>query len=63
MGGATALLAGDPSGVQVVAMRHALVQVGPAGAVHSVKNVGGGNAAELATYVVETGKPLVEVAT
>ena len=44
-------------------MRHALVQVGPAGAVHSVKNVGGGNAAELATYVVETGKPLVEVAT
>ena len=31
----------------------------PAGAVHSAKNVGGGNAAELATYVVEKGKPLV----
>ena len=31
----------------------------PAGAIHSAKNVGGGNAAELATYVVEKGKPLV----
>jgi quercetin dioxygenase-like cupin family protein len=28
-------------------------------AVHAVKNIGGGNAAELATYVVEKGKPLV----
>jgi len=26
-----------------------------------VRNVGGGTAAELATYVVEKGKPLVEV--
>lgn len=31
----------------------------PAGAIHSVKNVGGGNGAELATYVVEKGKPLI----
>lgn len=31
----------------------------PAGAVHSAKNVGSGNGAELATYVVEKGKPLV----
>jgi quercetin dioxygenase-like cupin family protein len=31
----------------------------PAGAVHSAKNVGTGNGAELATYVVEKGKPLV----
>ena len=31
----------------------------PAGTIHSVKNVGSGNAAELATYVVEKGKPLV----
>jgi quercetin dioxygenase-like cupin family protein len=31
----------------------------PAGTVHSVKNVGSGNSAELATYVVEKGKPLV----
>jgi quercetin dioxygenase-like cupin family protein len=32
----------------------------PAGVVHSAKNVGGGNAAELGTYIVEKGKPLVE---
>jgi len=31
----------------------------PAGAVHAVRNIGNGNAAELATYVVEKGKPLV----
>jgi quercetin dioxygenase-like cupin family protein len=31
----------------------------PAGAVHAVKNVGGGNGAELATYLVEKGKPLL----
>ena len=31
----------------------------PAGAIHEVKNVGSGPAAELATYVVEKGKPLV----
>ncbi len=31
----------------------------PAGAIHEVKNVGSGNAAELATYIVEKGKPLV----
>jgi quercetin dioxygenase-like cupin family protein len=31
----------------------------PYGAIHSAKNVGSVNAAELATYVVEIGKPLV----
>ncbi|CAN7378433.1 cupin domain-containing protein [Phenylobacterium sp. LjRoot225] len=31
----------------------------PAGSVHAVKNVGSGGAAELATYVVEKGKPLL----
>jgi quercetin dioxygenase-like cupin family protein len=31
----------------------------PAGAIHQVKNVGRGNGAELATYVVEKGKPLI----
>jgi quercetin dioxygenase-like cupin family protein len=31
----------------------------PARRIHAVKNVGSGNAAELATYVVEKGKPLV----
>jgi quercetin dioxygenase-like cupin family protein len=34
----------------------------PAGTIHSVKNVGSGNAAELATYIVEKGKPLVTLA-
>jgi quercetin dioxygenase-like cupin family protein len=31
----------------------------PAGVVHAARNVGDGNAAELATYIVEKGKPLV----
>jgi hypothetical protein len=31
----------------------------PAGATHSARNVGTDNAAELATYIVEKGKPLV----
>ena len=31
----------------------------PTGAIHSVKNIGSGNGAELATYVVEKGKPLI----
>jgi quercetin dioxygenase-like cupin family protein len=31
----------------------------PAGTIHTAKNVGSGNAAELATYIVEKGKPLV----
>lgn len=33
----------------------------PAETVHAVKNVGTDTAAELATYVVEKGKPLLEV--
>jgi len=31
----------------------------PAGTIHAAKNTGGGKAAELATYIVEKGKPLV----
>ena len=34
----------------------------PAGVVHGAKNIGGGAAAELATYVVEKDKPLVVLA-
>jgi quercetin dioxygenase-like cupin family protein len=34
----------------------------PAGTNHSAKNVGSGTAAELATYIVEKGKPLVVLA-
>jgi quercetin dioxygenase-like cupin family protein len=34
----------------------------PAGAIHSARNVGKVNAAELATYIVEKGKPLLTLA-
>ena len=34
----------------------------PAETVHSVKNIGTGHGAELATYVVEKGKPLISLA-
>ncbi len=34
----------------------------PAGTIHAAKNVGSVNGAELATYVVEKGKPLVVMA-
>ena len=34
----------------------------PAGTMHSAKNVGKGNGSELATYIVEKGKPLVVMA-
>lgn len=34
----------------------------PAETIHWVKNVGSGNGAELATYVVEKGKPLIVLA-
>ena len=34
----------------------------PAGAVHSAKNVGSGQASELATYIVEKGKPVLVLA-
>ena len=34
----------------------------PAGAIHSARNVGTGRGRELATYVVEKGKPLITLA-
>ena len=34
----------------------------PAGTIHAAKNVGSGKAAELATYIVEKGKPLLVLA-
>ena len=34
----------------------------PAGTIHSAKNVGSSNGAELATYIVEKGKPLLTLA-
>ena len=33
----------------------------PAGTIHEVRNVGSGNSAELATYVVEKGKPFLVI--
>jgi len=33
----------------------------PAGTIHAARNVGTDNGAELATYIVEKGKPLVEM--
>jgi quercetin dioxygenase-like cupin family protein len=33
----------------------------PAGAIHAARNVGVGSGVELATYIVEKGKPLVEM--
>ena len=33
----------------------------PAGTIHAAKNVGSGKGAELATYIVEKGKPLLTV--
>src|SRR5687767_5762843 len=34
----------------------------PARRIHSAKNIGSGNAAELATYIVEKGKPVLVLA-
>ena len=34
----------------------------PAGTIHAAKNAGSGKAAELATYIVEKGKPLLTLA-
>jgi len=33
----------------------------PAGTIHAAKNVGSGKGAELATYIVEKGKPLLTI--
>jgi quercetin dioxygenase-like cupin family protein len=46
-------------GRQPVTLRAGEVLFIPARAIHSAKNVGRDNGAELATYVVDKGKPLV----
>jgi quercetin dioxygenase-like cupin family protein len=51
----------DVEGKAPVTLKTGDVLFIPAGVVHSAKNVGTGNAGELATYVVEKGKPLVVV--
>jgi quercetin dioxygenase-like cupin family protein len=50
----------DVSGKPPLTLKAGDVLVVPAGVVHSAKNVGKDNAAELGTYVVQKGKPLVE---
>jgi len=46
-----------------LASHAALAQPGiPAGTIHAAKNVGTGNAAELATYIIEKGKPALTLA-
>jgi quercetin dioxygenase-like cupin family protein len=49
----------DVDGKPPVTLRAGEVLFIPAGTVHAAKNVGSGNAAELGTYFVEKGKPLV----
>jgi quercetin dioxygenase-like cupin family protein len=49
----------EVEGNQPVTLRAGDVLFIPAGTIHAAKNVGGGNGVELATYVVEKGKPLV----
>jgi quercetin dioxygenase-like cupin family protein len=46
-------------GRPAVTLRAGEVLFIPAGTPHKVTNVGGGNAAEIATYIVEKGKPLL----
>ena len=46
-------------GRQPITLRAGEVLFIPAGVIHEVENVGKNNAAELATYIAEKGKPLV----
>jgi quercetin dioxygenase-like cupin family protein len=45
-----------------IALKQGDVLFVPAGTIHAAKNVGSGIASELATYVVEKGKPLLTLA-
>ncbi len=53
------LLEYDVAGKPPVTLKKGEVLFVPAGMIHSARNVGTGSAAELATYTVEKGKPLV----
>jgi quercetin dioxygenase-like cupin family protein len=53
------LLEYDVDGKPPVTLKKGDVLFVPAGKTHSARNVGTGSAAELATYTVEKGKPLV----
>ena len=56
------LLEYEVEGKPPVTLKAGQVLFIPTGAFHTAKNVGSGNAAELATYIVEKGKPLVVLA-
>ncbi len=49
-------------GKPAVTLRAGDVLFIPAGTIHAVANVGGDRASELATYIVEKGKPLITLA-
>ena len=49
----------EVEGKPAVTLKAGSVLFIPAGTIHAAKNVGSGNGAELATYIVEKGKPLV----
>ena len=51
----------DLEGQPPVALKAGEVLFIPAGTVHTAKNVGSSNAAEVSTYIVEKGKPLITV--
>jgi quercetin dioxygenase-like cupin family protein len=53
------VLEGSLEGKPPVTLKAGDVLFIPAGTVHSARNVGTANGAELATYIVETGKPLL----
>ena len=55
------LLEYQMDGKQPVTLKAGEVLFIPAGTIHSARNVGSGKGAELATYIVEKGKPLVTV--
>src|SRR4051794_25989360 len=52
----------EVEGKPVVTLKAGDVLFIPAGRIHAAKNVGKSNGAELATYVVEKGKPLLLMA-
>jgi quercetin dioxygenase-like cupin family protein len=49
----------EVEGQKPVVLKAGQVLFIPAGTVHSAKNVGNGKAVELATYIVEKGKPIL----
>lgn len=55
------LIAYEIDGQPPVTLKAGQVVFIPAGVTHAARNVGSGDSAELATYIVEKGPPLVEL--